>query len=193
MKMNSKVLSISTAIAILTAACGTAVNASTTTFDVSFSASNFFPAGAPKDPVIGSFTVTFDPTINYFTDTTTGITLNTLNINLGSTFGFLYNSTSGAFEVGGTASGVFAVTNNTDDFQLFIANFLSGTPTISTFFYSQASNADIFDANAAASSVSVSLAATPLPAALPLFATGLGVMGFLARRRKRKAAAALAA
>jgi probable HAF family extracellular repeat protein len=34
---------------------------------------------------------------------------------------------------------------------------------------------------------------TPLPAALPLFATGLGVMGLLGRRRKRKAAAALAA
>jgi hypothetical protein len=34
---------------------------------------------------------------------------------------------------------------------------------------------------------------TPLPAALPLFATGLGVMGLLARRRKRKNAALAAA
>jgi hypothetical protein len=34
---------------------------------------------------------------------------------------------------------------------------------------------------------------TPLPAALPLFASGLGVMGFLTRRRKRKGAAAIAA
>jgi hypothetical protein len=34
---------------------------------------------------------------------------------------------------------------------------------------------------------------TPIPAAFPLFASGLGVMGFLARRRKRKTAAALAA
>jgi hypothetical protein len=31
-------------------------------------------------------------------------------------------------------------------------------------------------------------AATPLPAALPLFAGGLGVIGFLAKRRKRKTA-----
>jgi hypothetical protein len=34
---------------------------------------------------------------------------------------------------------------------------------------------------------------TPLPAALPLFATGLGVMGWLAKRRKQKAPVALAA
>jgi hypothetical protein len=32
------------------------------------------------------------------------------------------------------------------------------------------------------------VAATPLPAALPLFASGVGVMGWLARRRKRRAA-----
>jgi len=35
--------------------------------------------------------------------------------------------------------------------------------------------------------------ATPLPAALPLFATGLGALGLLGWRRKRKAAAAVAA
>ena len=36
-------------------------------------------------------------------------------------------------------------------------------------------------------------ASTPLPGALPLFATGLGALGLLGWRRKRKAAAALAA
>ena len=36
-------------------------------------------------------------------------------------------------------------------------------------------------------------AVTPVPAALPLFATGLGAMGLLGWRRKRKNAAALAA
>jgi hypothetical protein len=41
--------------------------------------------------------------------------------------------------------------------------------------------------------VDINVATTPIPAALPLFASGLGVMGFLARRRKRKNAAALAA
>jgi hypothetical protein len=43
------------------------------------------------------------------------------------------------------------------------------------------------------SDVHLSVNSTPLPAALPLFAGGLGVIGFLAGRRKRKNAAALAA
>jgi hypothetical protein len=36
-------------------------------------------------------------------------------------------------------------------------------------------------------SFTVSISQTPLPAALPLFAIGLGAVGLLARRRKRKA------
>jgi hypothetical protein len=36
-------------------------------------------------------------------------------------------------------------------------------------------------------------ASTPLPAVLPLFATGLGALGLLGWRRKRKNAAAIAA
>ena len=39
---------------------------------------------------------------------------------------------------------------------------------------------------------STQLAQTPLPAALPLFATGLAGLGLLSQRRKRKAAAAIA-
>ena len=42
-------------------------------------------------------------------------------------------------------------------------------------------------------SASASTAATPLPAALPLFVTGLGALGLLGWRRKRKASVAIAA
>ena len=53
-------------------------------------------------------------------------------------------------------------------------------------------NTTFFALEAPASGISVTGVnnATPLPAALPLFAGGLGVMGLLARRRKRKAAQA---
>jgi hypothetical protein len=40
--------------------------------------------------------------------------------------------------------------------------------------------------NSADASVEGNLSATPLPAALPLYAAGIGVMGLLGRRRKRK-------
>jgi hypothetical protein len=43
--------------------------------------------------------------------------------------------------------------------------------------------------NVITASFDVNSTATPLPAALPLFATGLGGLGLLGRRRKRKAQA----
>jgi hypothetical protein len=45
----------------------------------------------------------------------------------------------------------------------------------------------------ACGSLTAATSATPLPAALPLFATGLGAMGLFGWRRKRKGAAAIAA
>ena len=42
-------------------------------------------------------------------------------------------------------------------------------------------------------SIFPSIVSATLPATLPLFAGGLGLVGFLAQRRKRKNAAALAA
>jgi hypothetical protein len=38
--------------------------------------------------------------------------------------------------------------------------------------------------------IEIGVAATPLPAVLPLFAGGLGLVGFLSRRKKQKAAIA---
>jgi hypothetical protein len=52
---------------------------------------------------------------------------------------------------------------------------------------------EYFGGNSLRGSITSEVAQTPLPAALPLYATGLGVMGWLARRRKHKNAAALAA
>ena len=55
----------------------------------------------------------------------------------------------------------------------------------------------VFDANGGGNiridDINVSIAQTPLPSALPLFAIGLGVISLLGWRRKRKNSATLAA
>jgi hypothetical protein len=52
---------------------------------------------------------------------------------------------------------------------------------------------DSRDLDDATLQIATMVSTTPLPAALPLFATGLGAMGLLGWRRKRKNAAAIAA
>ena len=160
-------------------------NAATITYDVSFSATNFSPASAPVDPVKGSFTITFDPTQS-FSDSTTGITLDSLNISLGSTLGFSYTPGSRILEVGGIQNNVGGVGTGTDDFALVIPGFPNG-PFVGgiEFFYNQGGS-DTFDA------LTTSFTTTPLPAALPLFATGLGALGLFGWHRKRKAQAVAA-
>ena len=44
-----------------------------------------------------------------------------------------------------------------------------------------------YDAGVAVGTWDVTISETPLPAALPLFATGLGALGLLGWRRRRKA------
>ena len=66
----------------------------------------------------------------------------------------------------------------------------------SIFLFTQIDQTGFFPEPHAASltliGTGVAVAETPLPAALPLFATGLGALGLLAWRRKRKNGAAIA-
>jgi hypothetical protein len=75
----------------------------------------------------------------------------------------------------------------------------SGIDTISIAAIDGAFTGDPFGCAAASNNCNqftlddLTVSSTPLPGALPLFASGLGVMGFLAKRRKRKTAAQAAA
>jgi hypothetical protein len=187
--------------------------AATVTDVVTFSATSFtggppplYTGGtAPTDPVTGSFTITFDPTLTY-TDSTTGITLNSLNISLVSALSFDYSPNSytigattfgaGELVVGGVESGACCITlPSTDpDFYLQILT-VTTTPAFNQLGYLTADGSYFYSAiGTSGGSVTVTpVSTTPLPAALPLFATGLGAMGLFGWRRKRKNAAALAA
>lgn len=188
--------------------------AATVTDDVTFSATSFsggappsYSGGtAPTDPVTGSFTITLDPTQTYL-DSTTGITLGSLNISLASALSFDYSPTSytigvttfdaGELVVGGLETGAccILIPSTDPDFYLQILTFTT-TPTFQQLGYLTANGSYFYSATGpdAGSSVSVTpVSATPLPAALPLFATGLGAMGLFGWRRKRRASGAITA
>jgi hypothetical protein len=185
------------------------VNAATVTDDVTFSATSFtggpppsYTGGTSVDPVTGSFTITFDPTQTYLDST--GITLNTQNISLASPLVFDYSPSAyapfaaGELVVGGSSAGAANVLleSGNADFYLQILTFTT-TPTFQQLGYVTEGGSYFYSAlgTGAGSSVTVTpgVSATPLPAALPLFATGLGALGLLGWRRKRKLATKTAA
>ena len=207
MRLPSVMIAVSAAMLVATLPA----RAATVSDYVTFSATSFsggappsYTGGtAPVDPVTGAFTITFDPTQTYL-NSTTGITLNSLNILLGSALSFDYSPSAytigvttfdaGELVVGGLDSGACCVelTPTTfNDFYLQILNFASA-PAFNQLGYTIAANGDYFYSAIGAGSVS-STPATPLPAALPLFASGLGALGLFGWRRKRKSAAAIAA
>lgn len=67
---------------------------------------------------------------------------------------------------------------------------LSSSPGSTWAFISNTSNATLNRVYGISEVLTVPVAETPIPAALPLFASGLGVLVFLARRRRKAIAAA---
>ncbi len=180
--------------ALLAGAAAPATAASVTKV-VEFSANSFVdglltPGVAPVDPVTGRFTIEFDPTAAAMNETA-GIALDSLNIVLGSALSYNYDPLIDRLEVGGLATGANAVQFDpaTNDFWLFIEDFLSLAPVFVQVGYAQvlAGNNIFFTLNGTGSVVVTDppVGAVPLPAALPLLLTALG--GLAAYRRFARA------
>jgi hypothetical protein len=177
--------------------------AATITDQVTFTALGFSTSGGPVpvDPVTGTFLITFDPTQTY-TDQTAGITLKSLNINLGSALSFSYNPTGPSADeliVGGAADGASMVQFNppTDDFWLFIDTFTT-SPTFDQVGYAQVSAGPsiFFTDKSAGGSGTVTVGpppsgGVPEPATWAVMLTGFGGVG-LAMRWRRKSVLATA-
>lgn len=185
-------------------------SASTVTKYVTFSGSNFqsydasnqtTSAPAVGNPsVTGAFTLSFDPSV-LAENLTTGISLNSLSLSLGSALSYSFDPATDKLDVGGIASNVSnadvfgtQVVNfdpATDDFYLQISNFL-GTASVANLGFAQTSiprtlfYADpALGANVSVTVGNVTTSPVPLPPALPLVASGFGLAGFVARRRTR--------
>jgi len=143
-----------------------------------FSASGF-NAGAPFDPVTGSFSVTFDNAVGQLINVTTGVSLTT-NVPIDPVIGFDYRT--GDFLYIGRVE-VFNLSVATNDFVLQVSN-ASTNPTLVLLWYSRPGS-DLFEATSFSLTPS-SPAAVPEPATFSLLA--LGLVGIAGRRwRQRKA------
>jgi hypothetical protein len=152
-------------VAVLVA--GSAIPAQADPIKVSFGfVASDFGDGAPVDPVIGSFTLSFDNSVNHF-DETAGLTLARINIALAQPVGFDYSAELDSISFGSVLDQVSTVGTSTDDFSLAIAGISTAQPRIIHFLYSQ-TGAKTFVARAA----ELTAAPTPEPGTFVLLLTG---------------------
>ncbi|HAV61732.1 MAG TPA: hypothetical protein DCY13_05125 [Verrucomicrobiales bacterium] len=156
----------------------------TRTFDFTATAWFITPPVPPVATLVGSATVTFDTDDDSLATYTTGITLNSLNVALGSDVGFIYDPTGSlpgtgveTLFVGGIEGQVFG-TFNTDDFAISIENPSSVMPMFSVALLSTPS------ATWRSEIGTVTATATAVPEPLTLALFGIGMVGLVVTRRR---------
>ena len=180
------------------------VKASTVTDVISFTDSGTYPTNGdpayPYNPLgvaSSSFTITFDPTVTYIDQSLSGVVSGlhysvtdpffspaVLAFNPISAFTYSPGGTLQLFSLANLYGGG-ALPEGTSDITISVNGF--GGPLGSSVYYSQAGFPDTLTINGGAT-----IGTTPLPAALPLFAGGFGILSLIgSRRRKSKKQAPL--
>ena len=127
-----------------------------------------------------SFTVSFDPLVQA-SNQTSGLTLNSTNLSLGSGFAYAFiPNNNNRLVVGGLANGVFGISSVNDDFTLDLSNATSLFPSVSTFQFSTAATPGNAY-RAFSNSVTVPV---PEPASWALLLLGFGAVGVTLRSRR---------
>lgn len=156
--------------------------AATIDYTVTFGASSF--SGAPVGFVLGEFAFSLDPAANG----SGSVTNNFLNLAVGA-LSFDYSKALDLLFIGGDLNDVFGQQSGTDDLILRVKNFTT-SPTFSFFSYTSAGSPGFFDSsNGSVHVEAFNTTVTPIPAALPLFLSAIGGLGFVGWRRRKSAAA----
>ena len=133
----------------------------------------------------GSVTITWDSS-GSVTNTTTGLTVNSLNFSLGATVGFNCNQGNDDIIIGAMQNGVDVMASNTDDFGILIHS-ASGTPVGQDMIYSCVGS----DVNFAVASSTIT-SETPAPEPTSMAIRGMSLVGLgIARRQSKGRVAAL--
>jgi hypothetical protein len=163
------------------------VSAATVTYHISFTATPIqfdFGGGTttpPVDPVIGAFTIKFNPAHDYSADTTVGIKLDSLNLDLGSKLAFRYSHAFDILQIGGKRAGVSGFDlSPSNDFYLEIDGITGASPSSTLLRYIQTASGD---SQFTTGSIGLTFgtpappATAPIPGALPLFLTAIATLG----------------
>jgi hypothetical protein len=154
-----------------------------------FSATNFYQNGpSPVDPVVGTFSITFDNSTDIshsWTGTTHGFVLHSINVPAGPG-GYSYFAERDLLFIGGLVTGVGAIDANLDDWGLMVFD-ISSSPNAVFFAYSPIGPEYMLPFTDIVSITRLGPAPDPVPVPEPgtLALLGLGLAGLgLTLRRK---------
>lgn len=164
--------------------------AATINYTLEFAATGFSPSAAPNNPpdtfVSEKFGFSLD---NSADDAGAASTISPDNIITHGTISFSYNQAIDRLTIFGDLNGS-SLTPGTNDIRLDISTF-STAPVMAFFAFSQVGKAVVWTTSSGLADLQVvpAVATTPVPAALPLFISALGGIGFLGWRRRKTTAA----